>query len=60
MIHVKNTDEKQIFDEIVQNNFKPTNNKSISRIAAEVFIQLAAVWAIINLGIYVWRVCTGC
>ena len=60
MIAVKNQDEKQIFDELVKRNFKTTNNKSAARIALEVGIQLVAFWALANLAIYVWRLCTGC
>lgn len=60
MIAVKNQDEKQIFDELVKRNFKTTNQKSASRIAIEVGIQLTAFWALTNLAIYVWRLCTGC
>ena len=60
MITVKHQDEKQIFDELVKRNFKTTNQKSASRIAIEVGIQLVAFWALTNLAIYVWRLCTGC
>jgi hypothetical protein len=60
MIAVKNQDEKQIFDELIELNFKTINKKSVSRVAIEVVIQLTAFWALTNLSIYVWRLCTGC
>jgi|Wag4MinimDraft_6_1082665.scaffolds.fasta_scaffold52408_2 hypothetical protein len=60
MIAVRSQDEQQVFDELVNRNFKTTKNKSASRIAIEVGIQLTAFWGLTNLAIYVWRVCTGC
>lgn len=52
--------DKKVFDEIVKHNFKSTNQKSVSRITIEVVAQLTAFWALTNLAIYVWRLCTGC
>jgi hypothetical protein len=60
MITVRSQDEQLVFDELVRRNFKTTNNKSASRIAVEVAIQLTAFWGLTTLAIYVWRVCTGC
>ena len=64
MIATKNRassqDEKRIFDSLIKFNFKPNNNKSVSRIAMEVVMQLTGIWVLTNLAIYVWRVCTGC
>lgn len=60
MITVRSQDEQLIFSELIKRNFKPNKDKSPSRIAVEVAIQLTVVWGLTNLAIYVWRVCTGC
>jgi hypothetical protein len=56
----KKREDDLIFESIIQSNFKKSNNKSVSRIAVEVVVQLTAFWLLTNLAIYVWRVCTGC
>ena len=60
MTVAKSLDERQVFDELVERNFKPADRKSASRIVVEVLTQLAAVWMLTNLATYVWRICTGC
>jgi len=60
MIAVEAKNEKQLFDEIIKNNFKPTVNKSAYMVAAEVGIQLISLWMLATLAINVWRFCTGC
>lgn len=60
MITTRSQDEQLIFSELIRRNFKPNKNKSASRIAVEVVIQLAVFWGLANLAVYVWRVCTGC
>lgn len=60
MTVAKNLDERRAFDELVERNFKPADRKSASRIVVEVLVQLAALWALTSLAVYVWRVCTGC
>ena len=57
---VKNKQDDLIFNSIIESNFKKQKNKSASRIAVEVLIQLTAFWMLTSLAIYVWRICTGC
>jgi hypothetical protein len=57
---VKNKQDDLVFESIIESNFKKQENKSASRIAVEVLIQLTAFWMLTNLAIYVWRICTGC
>jgi hypothetical protein len=56
----KNKEDDLVFESIIKSNFKKSENKSVSRIAVEVLIQLAGFWMLTNLAIYLWRICTGC
>ena len=60
MIAAKSDNETQVFDQLIERNFKTTDKKSASRIAVEVLVQLTAFWMLTQLAVYVWRVCTGC
>ena len=60
MIAAKSNNEEQVFDQLIERNFKTTDKKSASRIAVEVLVQLTAFWMLTQLAVYVWRICTGC
>ena len=60
MMIAEKQDDRQIFDEIIEYNFKPTSEKSASVIAVEVGIQLVSLWALATMAVNVWRFCTGC
>jgi len=60
MIAVETKNDREVFDEIIENNFKSTANKSAYMVAAEVGIQLISLWMLATLAINVWRFCTGC
>jgi hypothetical protein len=60
MIVVERHDEKRIFDEIIEYNFRPIIEKSASVVAVEVGIQLVSLWALAAMAVNIWRFCTGC
>jgi hypothetical protein len=60
MITIETKNDREVFNEIIENNFKSAVNKSPYVVAAEVGIQLVSLWMLMSLAINVWRFCTGC
>jgi hypothetical protein len=60
MIVVERQNEIQVFNEIIEYNFKPVTEKPASVITVEVGIQLVSLWALATMAVNIWRFCTGC
>jgi hypothetical protein len=60
MITIETKNDREAFNEIIENNFKPTVSKSAYMVASEVVFQLISLWMLATLAISVWRFCTGC